>query len=182
MSEKTITIHSKDGDVTLRIPEGQQIESGVLAYYNEKCAKELLQVYTRVIESGESLFISSDATKLTPNTLRVKYYNSLKYGNLAGLITEEMRSKVSMRQESNGILIYPSRNAEDISFIDVVESVDLLVLEKLEWFKTTCKPGDLLIWKFKLPPTLYVKVKKFVASLEGFVWILNHNSIRLFKS
>ena len=107
--------------------------------YSPNAAKQVQPILDRLLETGKDVYISSEETGFTPNTLYVKFNDGFKFiiDNFDDNKYVILRSRVAFRKLDNGILAY---------FKDVVKN--RMTLRELEYeFNDTIRwKNDLETW------------------------------------
>ena len=107
--------------------------------YSPNAAKQVQPILDSLLETGKDVYISSQETGFTPNTLYVKFNDGFKFiiDNFDDNKYVILRSRVAFRKLDNGILAY---------FKDVVKN--RMTLRELEYeFNDTIRwKNDLETW------------------------------------
>ena len=107
--------------------------------YSPNAAKQVQPILDSLLETGKDVYISSQETGFTPNTLYVKFNDGFKFiiDNFDDNKYVILRSRVAFRKLDNGILAY---------FKDVVKN--RMTLRELEYeFNDTIRwKNDLEAW------------------------------------
>tara|TARA_R110002020_G_scaffold2335_6_gene10786 strand:+ start:209 stop:703 length:495 start_codon:yes stop_codon:yes gene_type:complete len=76
--------------------------------YSPNAAKQIQPILDRLLETGKDVYISSQETGLTPNTLYVKFNDGFKFiiDNFDDNKYVILRSRIAFRKLDNGILAY----------------------------------------------------------------------------
>ena len=101
--------------------------------YSPNAAKQVQPILDRLLETGKDVYISSQETGFTPNTLYVKFNDGFKFiiDNFDDNKYVILRSRIAFRKLDNGILAY---------FKDVVKN--RMTLRELEY-----EFNDSIRWK-----------------------------------
>ena len=104
--------------------------------YSPNAAKQVQPILDRLLETGKDVYISSQETGFTPNTLYVKFNDGFKFiiDNFDDNKYVILRSRIAFRKLDNGILAY---------FKDVVKN--RMTLRELEY-----EFNDSIRWKNEL--------------------------------
>ena len=107
--------------------------------YSPNAAKQVQPILDSLLETGKDVYISSQETGFTPNTLYVKFNDGFKFiiDNFDDNKYVILRSRIAFRKLDNGILAY---------FKDVVKN--RMTLRELEYeFNDTIRwKNDLETW------------------------------------
>jgi len=107
--------------------------------YSPNAAAQVQPILDRLLETGKDVYVSSQETGFTPNTLYVKFNDGFKFiiDNFNDNKYVILRSRVAFRKLDNGILAY---------FKDVVKN--RMTLRELEYeFNDTIRwKNDLETW------------------------------------
>ena len=76
--------------------------------YSPNAAKQVQPILDRLLETGKDVYISSQETGFTPNTLYVKFNDGFKFiiDNFDDNKYVILRSRIAFRKLDNGILAY----------------------------------------------------------------------------
>ena len=76
--------------------------------YSPTAAKQVQPILDQLLETGKDVYVSSQHTGLTPNTLYVKFNDGFKFiiDNFNSNKYAILRSRVAFRKMDNGILAY----------------------------------------------------------------------------
>ena len=101
--------------------------------YSPNAAKQVQPILDRLLETGKDVYVSSQETGFTPNTLYVKFNDGFKFiiDNFDDNKYVILRSRIAFRKLDNGILAY---------FKDVVKN--RMTLRELEY-----EFNDSIRWK-----------------------------------
>ena len=104
--------------------------------YSPNAAKQVQPILDSLLETGKDVYISSQETGFTPNTLYVKFNDGFKFiiDNFDDNKYVSLRSRIAFRKLDNGILAY---------FKDVVKN--RMTLRELEY-----EFNDSIRWKNEL--------------------------------
>ena len=104
--------------------------------YSPNAAKQVQPILDRLLETGKDVYVSSQETGFTPNTLYVKFNDGFKFviDNFDDNKYVILRSRIAFRKLDNGILAY---------FKDVVKN--RMTLRELEY-----EFNDSIRWKNEL--------------------------------
>jgi len=133
--------------------------------YSPNAAKQVQPILDRLLETGKDVYISSQETGFTPNTLYVKFNDGFKFiiDNFDDNKYVILRSRVAFRKLDNGILAY---------FKDVVKN--RMTLRELEYeFNDTIRwKNDLETWyKFAKDSELFER--SVAINNDDKEWIYN---------
>ena len=110
--------------------------------YSPNAAKQFQPILDRLLETGKDVYISSQETGYSPNTLYVKFNDGFKFivDNFDENKYTLLRSRVSVRKLDNGILVYfkdTTKNAMSLREIEYEYNDSIRWKNDLEtWYKT----------------------------------------------
>jgi hypothetical protein len=133
--------------------------------YSPNAAKQVQPILDRLLETGKDVYVSSQETGFTPNTLYVKFNDGFKFiiDNFDDNKYVILRSRIAFRKLDNGILAY---------FKDVVKN--RMTLRELEYeFNDSIRwKNDLETW-YKTAEDSELFERSVAVSPNDKEWIYN---------
>ena len=133
--------------------------------YSPNAAKQVQPILDRLLETGKDVYVSSQETGFTPNTLYVKFNDGFKFiiDNFDDNKYVILRSRIAFRKLDNGILAY---------FKDVVKN--RMTLRELEYeFNDSIRwKNDLETW-YKTAKDSELFERSVAVSPNDKEWIYN---------
>ncbi len=110
--------------------------------YSPAAAKQIQPILDNLLETGRDVYMSSQETNMTPNTLYVKFNDGFKF--IIDNFNEDkytlLRPRVSVRKMDNGILVYfkdTTKNSMALREIEYEFNDSIKWKNDLEtWYKT----------------------------------------------
>ena len=133
--------------------------------YSPNAAKQVQPILDRLLETGKDVYISSQETGFTPNTLYVKFNDGFKFiiDNFDDNKYVILRSRIAFRKLDNGILAY---------FKDVVKN--RMTLRELEYeFNDSIRwKNDLEAW-YKTAKDSELFERSVAVNPDDMEWVYN---------
>mgnify|MGYP003643116280 FL=1 len=133
--------------------------------YSPNAAKQVQPILDRLLETGKDVYVSSQETGFTPNTLYVKFNDGFKFivDNFDDNKYVILRSRIAFRKLDNGILAY---------FKDVIKN--RMTLRELEYeFNDSIRwKNDLETW-YKIAKDSELFERSVAINPDDKEWIYN---------
>ena len=133
--------------------------------YSPNAAKQVQPILDRLLETGKDVYISSQETGFTPNTLYVKFNDGFKFiiDNFDDNKYVILRSRIAFRKLDNGILAY---------FKDVVKNRMTLRVLEYEFNDSIRWKNDLETW-YKTAKDSELFERSVAVNPDDKEWIYN---------
>ena len=132
--------------------------------YSPNAAKQVQPILDRLMETGKDVYVSSQETGFTPNTLYVKFNDGFKFiiDNFDDNKYVILRSRIAFRKLDNGILAY---------FKDVKNRMTLRELE-YEFNDSIRWKNDLETW-YKIAKDSELFERSVAVNPDDKEWVYN---------